>query len=64
METIQMIQKAAAMGNWQLAASSQFTHSYITSRADIFGETSNHPGDSAPLQARFGALWLLALPQN
>ena len=24
---------------------------------------SNHPGDSAPLQPRFGALWLLACPK-
>ena len=30
------------------------------SHADFFGETSNHPGGSAPLQPRFGALdfWL------
>ena len=30
----------------------------------VFGETSNHPGDSAPLQPRFGALWLLAFPKT
>ena len=43
-ETIRMIQKAAAMGNWWLAASSrQCTCSCITSRAEVFG-------DSAPLQ--------------
>ena len=48
-ETIQMIQKAVAMGNWWLAASSQQrTHSCITTCAEFFGETSNHPGDSAP----------------
>ena len=29
-----------------------------------FAETSNHPGDSAPLQPRFGTLWLLAFPQT
>ena len=29
--------------------------------AEFFGKTSNHPGDSAPLQPRFGALQLLAL---
>ena len=28
-----------------------------------FSETSNHPADSAPLQPRFGALWLLAFPK-
>ena len=52
-ETIQMIQKSAAMGNWWLAASSpQHTHSCITSHAELFGETSNHPGDSAPPTAQ------------
>ena len=30
----------------------------------FFGETSNHPGDSAPLQPRFGAPWLLAFPKT
>ena len=61
METIQMIQKTTAMDNWWLAASSQqCTCSWIMSWAKIFGETSNHPGDLAPLQPRFGALWLLA----
>ena len=60
-ETIQMIHKAAAMGNWWLAASSQqHTCSCIMFCAEFFGETSNHPGDSALLQPRFGALWLLA----
>ena len=60
-----MIQKAAAMGNWWLAASSQqHTHLCITSYAEIFGKASNHPGDSAPVQPRFGALWLLAFLQT
>ena len=49
MEIIWMIQKATAMGNWWLAASSpQHTRSCIASRAECFGETANHPGDSAP----------------
>ena len=49
METIQMIQEAATMDNWWLAASSrQCAHSCITARADFLGETSNHPGHSAP----------------
>ena len=34
------------------------------SRAEFFGKTSNHPGDSAPLQPRLGALLLLAFPQT
>ena len=64
-ETIQMIQKAAAMGNWWLAASSrQCAHLCITSHAELFGKTSNHPGDSAPLQPRFDALRLLAFPKS
>ena len=63
-ETIWAIQKAAAMGNWWLAASSwQHACSCITPCAEIFGETSNHPRDSAPLQPRFGTLWLLAFPK-
>ena len=36
----------------------------ISSNAELFGETSNHPGDSAPLQPRFGALKLLAFPKT
>ena len=30
----------------------------------VFDETSNHPGDLAPLQLRFGALSLLAFPKT
>ena len=64
-ETIQMIQKATAMGNWWLAASSQQCACLcIKFHAEFFGETSNHPGDSAPLQPRFGSLWLLAFPKT
>ena len=64
-ETTQMIWKATAMGNWWLAASSQqCAHSCIMSHVEIFDETSNHPGDSAPLQPRFGAQWLLAFPKT
>ena len=49
-ETIQMIQKATAMGNWWLAASSQqCTCLCITSHSDFFGETSTYSGDPAPL---------------
>ena len=65
MKTTQMIQKAAALGNWWLAASSwQGACSCVTCCAEIFGETSNHPGDSTPLQPRLGALWLLAFPKT
>ena len=64
-ETIWMIWKAAAMGNWLLAASpQQCACSCITSHAEIFGKTSNHPGDSASLQPRFGALWLWVFPKT
>ena len=65
METIQMIQKATAMGNWWLSSSSwQHACSYITTHAEFFGETSNLSGDLAPLKPRFGALWLLAFPKT
>ena len=65
METIQMIQKAVAMGNCWLAASSrQCTHSCIMSHAEFFGETSYHPGDSAPLQPIFSTLRLLLFPKT
>ena len=37
--------------------------SFITSPAGCSGEISNHPGDSALLQPRFGALQLLAFPK-
>ena len=64
METIQMIQKATAMGNWWLAASSQqCSCSCITSCAEFFGKTSNHPGSSVLLQPIFCALWLLLFPK-
>ena len=64
-ETIRMTQKAVAMGNWWLAAlSQQWAHSHIMSCAKFFGKTSNYPGDSTPLQPRFGSLWLLAFPKT
>ena len=64
-ETIWVIQKPTAMGTWWLAASSQqHTCSCITSCAEFFGKTSNHSGDSTPLQPRFGALWLLTFPKT
>ena len=60
-----MVQKATALGNcWLASLSWQHTSSCITSCAEFFGKTSNHPGDSAPLQPRFGALWLLAFPKT
>ena len=60
-----MMKMAAAMGNWWLAASSwQCACSCIMSCAEFFGETSNHLGDWASLQSRFGALWLLAFPKT
>ena len=65
METIRVNQKATAIGNWWLAASSrQHTHSCIMSCAECFGEMSNHSGDSVPLQPMFRALPLLAFPKT
>ena len=66
-EIIQMIQKAEAMGNWWLAASlGQCTCSCIMhhSSCRASGKASNHPGDSAPRESRFGALWLPAFPKT
>ena len=51
------------MGNWWLAASSRNICLCITSCAEVFGETSNHPGDSASLQPRFDTLRLLDFPK-
>ena len=64
-ETILMVQKSTAMGNWWLAVSSgHCALSCIMSRAEFFGKTSNYPGDPAPLQPRFDALWLLDFPKT
>ena len=46
------------------ASTGQCTCSCITPHAEFFAKTSNHPGDSVPLQPRFGALWLLAFPKT
>ena len=62
-ETTWMIQKAVATGHWWMAASSQHTCPCIMSHAELFGKTSNHPGDSA-LHPSFGTLWLLAFPKT
>ena len=50
METVLIMQKATAMGNWWLAASWQHAHSCITSHAEFFGKTSNptYSPDLAP----------------
>ena len=63
-KTIQMIQKAAAMSNWWLAASSQqCAHSCVTSHSEFFSETSSHPGDSALLEPTFGTCNLWFFPK-
>ena len=64
METIQMIHQVTAMGNWKLASSWQNASSCIMCRVEFLVDTSNHPGDSLPLQPKFGALWLLAFPKT
>ena len=64
-ETIQMIQKAAGTGTWWLTALSwQWACSCTTSHAVFLGKTSNHSGDLAPQQFKFGTLWLLAFPKT
>ena len=39
-------------------------HALSHACAEFFGKTSNLQGDSAPLQPRFGSLWLLAFPKT
>ena len=64
-ETIWLTQKATAMGSlWLTASSRQPARSCIMSCSEIFGKTSNHPGDSDPLEPRIDALWLLAFPKT
>ena len=75
METIPMIQKASGDDEmsapqvkvWQLVMGSFIMKTCLLMHHILcrdFGSTSNHPGDSAPLQPRFGALWLLACPKT
>ena len=64
-ETIRMIQKAAAMGTWWLAALSwQHAPSCITSSAEFFGKTLNHSGDLAPYSSDLVPCQLLAFPKT
>ena len=63
-ETIHMIQKAAAIGNWWLTVSSPVHLLMYHVLCRGFWEASNHSGDSVTLQPRFGALWLLAFPKT
>ena len=59
-----MIQKAAGMGNWWLAASSwQHACSCFMSHA-VFRRNTKSPRWLSPLQPRFGALCLLAFPKT
>ena len=63
-ETIQLIQKPAAMGNWWLATSSrQYTHSCVTSHAEFFAKPQITWVIQSPYSPRFGPLWLLAFPK-
>ena len=70
METIQMIQKAAAMGNWWLAASSQqcarstcLLMHHVSCR--VFLAKHQITQVTQPLYSpRFDALWLLVFPKT
>ena len=58
-----MIQKAIAMCNlWLAASSQQCALLCITSPAELFGETSNHPGNSDPYSPDLAPwdFWLFA----
>ena len=50
-----------ATGDWHFITTHLLLH-HVSCR--VFGETSNHSGDSFPLQARFGTLWLLAFSKT
>ena len=52
-----------ATGDWQLPQDNVPAHALHLEKR-FFGETSNHPGDSASLQPRFDVLWLLVFPQT
>ena len=59
-----LIMKVFSTKSTLLAASSwQSAYPFFSSLAGFFGKTSHHPGLSAPLQPRFGPLWLLAFPK-
>ena len=51
-----------ARADWQLHHDNVPAHA--SHLMQFFGETSNYPGDSAPLQPRFGTLWLLTFPKT
>ena len=50
-----------ATGDWQLHRDNTPSQC-LMSHVEVFGETSNHSGDSAPLELRFCALKILAFP--
>ena len=50
-----------AAGDWQLHHKTCPLMHQVSCR--VFWQTSSHLGDSASLQPRFGALWLLAFPK-
>ena len=54
------INRIADLTVWELEADLEIWMQDL----EDFGETSNHPGDSVPLQPRFGALQLLAFPKT
>jgi len=45
------------------ASSRQCACPFYSSRAGFLGKGPHHPGLSAPLQPRFGSLWLLVFPK-
>ena len=60
-----MIQKAFgvhAMCDWQLHHDNAPAH--VSCLVKFSDKTANHPGDSAPLQPRFGTLQLLSFPKT
>ena len=63
-ETVHIIQKATAMGNWWLAASSrQCACLCITSHAEFFWQNIKSFRWFSTLPTRFGTLWLWLFPK-
>ena len=58
METIRMIQKSSAMGNWWLVASSHLLMQRFLAKHQIL-QVAQHP-----LRPRFSTLWFLAFPKT
>ena len=63
-ETMPMTQKATAVGSWWWQLHHDNTPAHASRLVQFVCKTSNTPGALAPLQLRFGTLWLLAFTKT